>query len=520
MALPAPNTPWPPEKWAPVTQMIDDAALWWEGDTKRLDSHYATGGFNRPSQFQGGVVGAVSRFFWGSPTPQGQPNRKVHLPLAADLAYTSASLLFDTPPTFTVDDEHWQERLDTMLNNDTFPADLLVMGESCAALGGAFGRIMWDTNVSPDPWIDFVDADSAYPEFSYGKLTGITFVETLPKTDEKTTWRLLSHYTAGRIEYGLYEGKDGNLGTPRELSAHPATAALAEIVDSNGGVDSHTTGIAAAYFPNALPVVGFRKDGQLRNIGRPDISPDLHSLFDTLDEIWTDIRREMRLGRMRATVPEHWLDQQGFGKGQAFDVDREFYDGMNVSPSEQAGAQFFQPSLRFEQYLKLAEQTVLEILRRANYSPATFGIGGSTAAQKTAREVEAEYQASIQTWKAKARYMRAGLSQLADALLEVDAWLNGGTIPTDRVKVDMTAPVQETMLDKAQTVQALDAARAISTSQKLNLLYPEWDEEDKAEEVAKILAEQSGQLDADLSLESDDPLDPVDDALLADDDTK
>ncbi|MFS0027764.1 phage portal protein [Corynebacterium striatum] len=495
MALPTANTPWPPEKWAPVTQMIDDAALWWEGDTKRLDSHYATGGFNRPSQFAGGVVGSVSRFFWGSPTPQGQKNRKVHLPLAADLAYTSASLLFDTPPTFTVDDEHWQERLDTMLNNDTFPADLLVMGESCAALGGAFGRIMWDTNVSPDPWIDFVDADSAYPEFSYGKLTGITFAETLPKTDEKTTWRLLSHYTAGRIEYGLYEGKDGNLGTPRELSAHPATAALAEIVDSNGGVDSHTTGIAAAYFPNALPVVGFRKDGQLRNIGRPDISPDLHSLFDTLDEIWTDIRREMRLGRMRATVPEHWLDQQGFGKGQAFDVDREFYDGMNVSPSEQAGATFFQPSLRFEQYLKLAEQTVLEILRRANYSPATFGIGGSTAAQKTAREVEAEYQASIQTWKAKSRYMRAGLSQLADALLEVDAWLNGGTIPTDRVKVTMAAPAQETMLDKAQTIQALDAARAISTQQKIDMLHTEWDEEDKQVEVDRILAEQAGTFD-------------------------
>ncbi|MFS0188825.1 hypothetical protein ACWWUY_02675 [Corynebacterium striatum] len=84
----------------------------------------------------------------------------------------------------------------------------------------------------------------------------------------------------------------------------------------------------------------------------------------------------------------------------------------------------------------------------------------------------------------------------------------------------MAAPVQETMLDKAQTVQALDAARAISTEQKLNLLYPEWDEEDKAEEVAKILAEQTGTLDADLNLEADDPLDPVDDALLADDDTK
>ena len=90
-------------------------------------------------------------------------------------------------------------------------------------------------------------------------------------------------------------------------------------------------------------------------------------------------------------------------------------------------------------------------------------------------------------------------------------------MPTARVKVDMAAPVKETMLDKAQTIQALDAARAISTDEKMNLLHPEWDEQDKAEEVSKILAEQSGQLDADLSLEADEPLDPVDDDLLADD---
>ena len=148
MTMPAANTPWPPEKWAPVTRMVGDASLWWEGDTKQLDSHY--GGMNmvyRPSQFAGGVVGAVSRFFWGQPTPKGQSNRKMHLPIAADIAATSASLLFDTPPTFTVDDEQAQANLDGMLNDDRFPADLLVMAESCAALGGVYGRIMWDLSL-------------------------------------------------------------------------------------------------------------------------------------------------------------------------------------------------------------------------------------------------------------------------------------------------------------------------------------------------------------------------------------
>ena len=501
MSMPAANTPWPPEKWAPVTSMVGDAALWWEGDTKQLDAHYSGPGATfRPSQFAGGVVGAVSRFFWGQPTPKGQSNRKMHLPIAADIAATSASLLFDTPPTFTVDDEQAQANLDDMLNDDRFPADLLVMAESCAALGGVYGRIMWDTDVSDDPWIDFVDADSAYPEFSYGKLTAITFHEELPKQDEKHVWRLLSRYTKGRIEYALYKGREQNLGDQHPLGDHPSTAPLADIVDAHGGVDSHTTGIAATYIPNARPVVGFRNDGQLRNIGRPDISPDLFPLFD--------MRREMRLGKQRAVVPEYWLESQGFGKGQEFDLDREFYDAMASTPTEGQGVQFYSPELRFEYYLNLADKIVLEILRRANYSPSTFGLAETTSTgQKTAREIESEYQASIQTWKAKSRYMRAGLSELSNALLEVHAWLHNITPPKARVKVDMTAPVQETMLDKASTIQALDAARAISTQQKIDMLHTEWDEEDKQAEVERILTEQAGTLDPLVNIKPDeDPL--------------
>ena len=504
MTMPAANTPWPPEKWAPVTSMVGDAALWWEGDTKSLDSHYGGAATFRPSQFAGGVVGAVSRFFWGQPTPQGQSNRKMHLPIAADIAATSASLLFDTPPTFTVDNEQAQVYLDEMLNDDRFPADLLVMAESCAALGGVYGRIMWDTEVSANPWIDFVDADSAYPEFSYGKLTAITFHEELPKLDEKHVWRLLSRYTKGRIEYSLYEGRANNLGEPRPLANHPATEALSNVVDSQSGVDSHTAGIAAVYIPNARPVVGFRGDGQLRNIGRPDISPDLFPLFDMLDETWTDMRREMRLGKQRAVVPEYWLDSQGFGKGQQFDHDREFYDAVASTPTEGQGVQFYSPELRFEYYLNLADKIVLEILRRANYSPATFGLAGTNGSgQKTAREIESEYQSSIQTWKSKSRYMRAGLSELSNSLLEVHAWLHNLTPPKERVKVDMTAPVQETMLDKASTIQALDAARAISTQQKIDMLHHEWDEQDKQAEVERIIAEQAGTFDPLGSVEAD-----------------
>ena len=105
--------------------------------------------------------------------------------------------------------------------------------------------------------------------------------------------------------------------------------------------------------------------------------------------------------------------------------------------------------------------------------------------------------------------MRAGLSELSNALLEVHAWLHNLTPPKARVKVDMTAPVQETMLDKASTVQALDAARAISTQQKIDMLHDEWDEEDKQAEVDRIIAEQAGTFDHQGNLDFDQPLDEL-----------
>lgn len=113
----------------------------------------------------------------------------------------------------------------------------------------------------------------------------------------------------------------------------------------------------------------------------------------------------------------------------------------------------------------------------------------------------------MQTWKHKSRYVRAALSSLATSALEVDAWLNGHTAPSEPVKVTMAPPVQETLLEKAQTVQALDSARAISTEQKINMLHVEWSEEEKGEEVDRIKAEQAGTVDPYAGLNFDAPLD-------------
>lgn len=492
MAFPQPHTAWPPEKFAPVTRMVGDAAMWWEGDTAQLSSAYHAQ--YKPSQFAGGVVGAVSRWFWGS--PQQTQVRRVHMPLAADIASTSGTLLFDRAPVFSHPDGDIQSHIDDLLDPGTFPADLRVAGESCAALGAVGWRVMWDTDISDHPWVDWVDADAVYPTFSYGRLQSVLFCEQLPAHgDKKYVYRLFTDHTRGRIDYRLMEGTATDVGRIVPLTDHPTAAPLADHVDAGGGQDTGIRVMTAGYIPNAKPVVGFRKDGQLRHIGRPDLTPDLYPMFDALDEVWTEIRAEIRLSRKKIIVPDWMLDTHGIGTGQYFDNDREVFSPVRGRPDSNQGVEVYAPSLRIDAMVDAATAWTEKIIQRANYSPASFGLDTSGTGGVTAREIEARYDASLKTWAAKATYFKTGLKALATALIQMDRTIHGYNPDVEPPRVDMERPVQETPLDRAQTIKELDLARSVSLETRVGMQWPEWDDDMKSQEVARIKAEQAGAMD-------------------------
>lgn len=504
MTFPTPNTKWPMPKWEPVREMIEHAALWWEGDTSQLTSKYH--GQYRPSQYSNGLVGDLSRWFWGA--PEAQQKRRVHMPLAADIAATSATLLFDRPPQFT--HPELQDTLDDILDPNVFPSELLVAGESCAALGAVGWRVIWDSYVSEHPWIDWVDADAVFPTFKYGRVESVMFVEQLPAIPQDNhVYRLFTLHERGRISYRLMAGKENNIGSIKPLGSHPATVPLVHYVDADGGQDTGMDCMTAGYIPNARPVVGLRRDGQLRHIGRPDLTADLFPLFDSLDEVWTELRAEVRLSRKKVIVPDWMLDTRGFGNGASFDNDREIYSPIKGRPDQGMRPEIYAPSLRVNELLDAATAWTDKIIQRANYSPASFGLDTATGGggAVTAREIDARYDASLRTWSAKSAYWAKGLKDAATALLQRDLLMHGYSPDVEPPKVLMERPVQETQLDKAQTVQALDAARAVSTEQKIAMLWPEWDGDQQSEEVRRVLAEHAGVVDPLTFTDDDQPLD-------------
>ncbi|KMS78116.1 hypothetical protein ACZ91_63660, partial [Streptomyces regensis] len=157
MPLPPADTPWPPTDPRVQTALADWDA-WYSADPDRLEQRYDGRGYRteavRPAQYAGGVRGKLARWFWGQPTPAGEKRSKLHVPLAGDIARASSDLLFSEPPRLTGGNQATQARLDQLA--ERLHPTLLEGAEVCAAIGGAYLRVVWDEEVSDRPWIDAV----------------------------------------------------------------------------------------------------------------------------------------------------------------------------------------------------------------------------------------------------------------------------------------------------------------------------------------------------------------------------
>jgi hypothetical protein len=339
-------------------------------------------------------------------------------------------------------------------------------------------------------------------------LVAVTFWSELPSND-KAVWRHLERHSMGRIEHALYMGTRENIGNPVELEAHSATAKYAPMLTDGDGYATGVDGLTVAYVPNLRPNPKWRKDPQLKNLGRSDISPDLIGLFDKVDELWSSLAREFDIGKGRLFVPEELLDNLGPGRGSMFDTDKKAFTltASTGAADAQQMVQAEQFTIRVREHLEAIEALVREILRRVGYSPGTFGLVDDGGAM-TATEVAAKRAASTATKTAKGRLWQANLSPLLRTLLEVDAIQFGtGAEILEDVDVEWPAAYKESDLVRAQTVQAMDAARAISTYEKVAYLHPDWDAADIQAEADLILDENT--VADPFAMAPDAPVDPV-----------
>ncbi|MEV2203746.1 phage portal protein [Streptomyces fradiae] len=477
MALPEQGSAWPPPRWAPHYAQIRVDDAWYSGDRRRLAQAHGTH-----------EQAAGRRRLWGRRTAEprtGRPDHRLHVPLAGDIAATSADLLFADMPAVTVEDTATQDRLDVLLAEGRAQQVLLSGAEQAAALSGVYLRATWDRDLVPRPFLTVVQPDQAIPEFRFGMLRAVTFWRELDGSTPSAVWRHVERHEPGRIVHALYEGTPDNVGRRVPLAEHPDTADLAGSLDTDG--DSIATGIqalTAAYVPNMLP----NRLHRAAPIGRSDYAAPIYDQLDALDEVWTSWMRDIRLARARLIVPDGYLRGNGPGGGATFDQDREVWTTLHMPPTDSTGITLSQFDIRVEEHQRTAEALTRQAAQSAGYSPQSFGLDGE-GQPVTATEINSRDARSMVTRRKKVGYWRGPVADMCHVLLLLDAAHFGARIMPDRPRVEFGDGVAESEQATATTLDLLARAGAVSTATKVKILHPEWDDTAVQAEVAAILAE-------------------------------
>lgn len=477
--------------WPPLPPAITTAHReWdaWQRGSDALSAFYGTQGGNtasgyvRPSQYAGGIVGAVSRLFWGRPLPVGQTRKRLHHPLAATIAERSADVLFSQELGIDVtgDDAH----LSAILDGNGWQSLLPEVAQVAAGTGGVYLRASWDTGVADHVLIDYARADQAVPSFAFRKLQTVTFWRIVAE-DGHRVWRHLEGHERGRTVHRLYEGTADKLGRLVSLQDRPETAWLAPLVTEDY-IETGIDRLAVTYVPNKRPVDRWSNVPQARALGGADIE-DALDLLDALDEDLNGERRDVRLGKGRLMVASALLDNLGAGQGAAMDLDREVYEQVTFAQGQNAsidqmihGEQF---DMRTVEWLDKIKARCAEIVFSAGYSPQTFGLPDTAAT--TATEVESREKRTAETRDRKARYWTVGLEEFLRTCtaLQSAQFSKGQEV---EVKVSFPPYTLPTMKDAAQVVAV--AGDAMSTRTKVEILHPDWDTDQVDAEVAEIKA--------------------------------
>lgn len=516
MPLPDKDQPWPPVAFTRVQDKIRQWDAWYSGDPDALAGIYGAEAYNprdpssnrdrngllidRPSIYRGGVVGRVARWFWGTPTSPGEKPTKLHIPVAGDIAATSADLLFGQFPDVklpdgTQDATRTMDVLQEMID-EGLQASLLESAELATALGGVYLRVAWDKTVSGRAWLVAAHADAAVPEWRWDKLQAVTFWEVLrnPGDTGRTVLRHLERHEPGVILHGLYEGTPESLGHPVPFAEHADVAHLAGLVDQNGAIATGIPKLTVAYVPNMRPnrQAPWRQDAAAINLGRSDYAGVEHAM-DQLDEVWSAWMRDIRLGKSRLIVPESALQNLGPGKGAVFDGDMEVYtslnllQGPNAPAKDQITAQQF--TIRWQEHKGSAEELFTQIIRTAGYSIQTFGEAADVRGV-TATEINARERKTMATRARKIGYWKPQLRDLLETLLAITAQISPelGVTP-QRPDLDWSDTAQPSLADIAPAIQMMRAAEAMSIETSVRLSQPDWDDEAVAQEVARIKEE-------------------------------
>jgi A118 family predicted phage portal protein len=248
--------------------------------------------------------------------------------------------------------------------------------------------------------------------------------------------------------------------------------------------------------PNIRPAKVWRNQPCGAYLGRSDFS-GTEPFMDALDEAYSSWMRDVRHAKSRLIVGDGMLQNLGPGAGSRTDLDREVYEEIAMAPNSAAPAiTQVQFQIRVAEHRDTVSHLMDKIIQMSGFSAGTFGDSdtGVRQAALTATEIRAKQQRSYVTRDKKMLYVRPPLARIVEAMLAIDRVTFGSGVEPAQPRIQFGDTVSEDSLTLAQTAQALRAADAASDETIVQLVNPEWDNEQVQEEVAKIAKERQASM--------------------------
>lgn len=435
-----------------------------------------------PAQIANAEAGEIGDRFWAS-----KEDIKFHVPIAADIASLSASMIFSDSPAITCKHERTSERIEEIFTKSGAYSVLLQAAELCSVCGGVFLKLSWDVS-DGRPILSAVPADCGLPKWKGDRVHEIK-LWSIVREDENTgyTWRLQETYTAdGHIRSELFRGTSAELGDAYPLTAIPETEDISPDANSGTGM------MLAFYVPNMLP----NRNRPHTRFGRSDFD-SLYGLMDALDEAYSAMQRETRMTKTTVIVPAEYLAKRKniFGPGSpyakgdqwvyannsgaftALDID----SGLNSSPITVVN-----PEMRADSRIAVCDDLIKRIFSVAGYAPQSAGIDVRGSAE-SGTALSVRERKTIRTSEAKKTHWWHAVNDIIRAMLKLDSVVfRSGVDPNAEFSVELPSNTHPDIGQLAEILEQLERAGAVSVETKVAILHPDWDEEKRAEEVARI----------------------------------
>ena len=416
---------------------------------------------------------------------------RVHVPVAADIASTSADLLFSEEPNFTTKDidteeseNDQQKRLDELLYKNNVFGKLNEAAESCAAVGDVYLKLNYSKDELDYPILSVVQGDSAWPEFLLGTLKGIHFFSVINRDLQtgKVT-RMYELYQPGKITMAVYSGDETSLGMDTgEIGKYGYQRENKTPVED----------MLAVHIPNMKPNRRYRDEYK----GRSDFD-ELRDMMDELDETYSSWLRDIRLAKARLIVPAEYLRRKPSDVMDAsllqtgkyeFDEDVETLVALDIDPDK--GQMTITPSqfaIRSSEHLATCTDILRNIYATAGYSPQSFGLDINGLAQ-SGTALHIREKKSYNTRGKKQTYWKSPLESIVTAMVHLDSALypDKGSDTDDEVKVKFADSMANDITTMASAVQMLNAANSASIETRVTMMHPDWTKKQVKEETKRL----------------------------------